>query len=58
MAIRETVRPSPLPPPLPSRQGFSARPASAARDERGRQVAPAIQPLEPHWDAAIDAATD
>jgi hypothetical protein len=55
MANRDTVRP--IPSQLPSRQATAVRQAPAAADDRVRQLTK-IQPLEPHWDAAIDAATD
>jgi hypothetical protein len=55
MASRETVRSTPQQ-PAPARPG-SARPAATTRDERARPLTPS-EPLEPHWMAAIDAATD
>jgi hypothetical protein len=56
MASRETVRSTPQQ-PAPARPGSVARPAAATRDERARLLTPS-EPLEAHWMAAIDAATD
>ncbi len=56
MASRDIVRSTP-PQPAPTRPGSVARPAGAAHDERARALTPS-EPLEPHWMAAIDAATD
>jgi hypothetical protein len=55
MASPETIRSLPSNPLTPARPG--APPRSTQRDERARQTTPA-ESLEPHWAAAIDAATD
>jgi hypothetical protein len=57
MASREAVRSSPVPPPSAVRSGTAIRPGGAVRDERSWQTT-LPEPLEAHWVAAIDAATD
>ena len=52
----QVVEPSPTARPASQSQA-KATPRPTQRDERARQ-APPSESLEPHWAAAIDAATD